>query len=99
MTGEGENVEFAKALKENIVKIFNEVGVKLHKWHSNVAELEEEKDVSQIETDETYAKQQLNKGDIKTIILGIFWNKQDDQLEVKFPNVRQKQQREEYCNT
>ena len=83
--GGGDNVESAKTSKENIAKIFNEAGFKLHKWHSNVAELEEEKDISQIKTDETYAKQQLSKGDTKATTLGISWNKQDDQLEVKFP--------------
>ena len=36
-------------------------------------------------TDEKYAKQQLSKEDTKTAILGISWNKQDGQLEVKFP--------------
>ena len=73
-----------KAFKKNIVKIFNGAGFKLHKWSSNVAKLEEEEDISQMETDETYAKQQLSKGDRKTEILGISWTKQDDQLEVKF---------------
>ena len=82
LIGGGDNTESAKKFKENIVKIFDEAGFKLHKRHSNVAELEEEKDVSQIETDETYAKQQLSKGDAKSTIPGISWNKQDDQLEV-----------------
>ena len=59
-----------KAFKKNIVKIFNGAGFKLHKWSSNVAKLEEEEDISQMETDETYAKQQLSKGDRKTEILG-----------------------------
>ena len=80
-----ENVESVKTFKENIVKIFDEAGFKLHKLHSRVAELKEEEDHSQIETDETYSKQQQNKGDTKARILGISWNKQDDQLEMKFP--------------
>ena len=58
------------------------------KRFSNFAELEEEEDVSQKETDETYSKQQLSKGDTKTATLGIFRNKQDNQLEVKFPQRR-----------
>ena len=82
---EGDNMESAKKFKEKIAKMFNGAGFKLHKWHSNVAELEEEEGVSQIETDKTYAKQQLSKGDTKATIFGISWNKQDDQLEVKFP--------------
>ena len=35
------NLESAKTFKENIAKIFNEAGFKLHKWHSNFGELEE----------------------------------------------------------
>ena len=60
------------------------ISYKLNKCHSNVPELEEEEDISQIQTDGTYAKQQLSKGDTKAKILGISLNKQDDQLEVKF---------------
>ena len=57
------NLESAKTFKENIPKIFNETGFKLYKWHSNFGELKEVEGVSQKETDETYAKQQLSKGD------------------------------------
>ena len=46
-----------KTFKENIAKILNEADFKIHKCHSNIAELEEEEDDSQIETDETYAHQ------------------------------------------
>ena len=81
--GGGENGESIKTFKKNVVKTFNEAGFKLHKWHSNIAELEEEGDHSQIETDKTYAKQQLNNGDMKTTTLRISWNKQDNQSEVK----------------
>ena len=41
VTWGGDNTEFAKIFKEKIVKIFNEAGFKLHKWHSSVAELGE----------------------------------------------------------
>ena len=41
-------------------------------------------DASQVETDYADAKQQLRKGNTKTTILGISWNKQYDQSEVKF---------------
>ena len=74
-----------QTVKEHSVKIFNGADFRLNKWHSNVTELEEEEGISQIETDKAYAKQQLSKGDTKTTILGISWNKQDDQLELKFP--------------
>ena len=83
--GGGDNMESTKKFKKNIVKILNEAGFKLHKLHSNVADLEKEGDVSQKETHETYAKQQLSKGDTQTTIFEISWNKQDNPLEVKFP--------------
>lgn len=50
-------MKFPKTFKENIAKILNEAGFRIHKCHSNIAELEEEDDVSLIETDETYAHQ------------------------------------------
>ena len=37
----GDNVESVNTFKENIVKIFNGGGFKLHKWHSNLVKLEE----------------------------------------------------------
>ena len=71
MIGGGDNVESAKTFKENIVKIFDGAGFKLHKWQSHLAQLEEEEDTSQMETYETYAKQQLSKGDTNATNLGI----------------------------
>ena len=50
--GGGESMESAKGFKENIVKI-----CKLHKWHSDVAELEEEEGDSQKETNRLKHKQ------------------------------------------
>lgn len=71
MIGGGDNIESAKTFKDKTAKILDGAGFKLHKWHFSVAELEEEEDASQIEIDETYTKQQLNKGYTKTIILEI----------------------------
>ena len=79
--GGGDNIESAKTFKEKTAKILNGAGFKLHKWHFSVPEMKEE---VKIETGETYAKQQLSKGNAKTKILGIFWSKQVDQLKVKF---------------
>lgn len=52
MIGGGESMESTKGFKENIVKI-----CKLHKWHSDVAELEEEEGDSQKETNRLKHKQ------------------------------------------
>lgn len=55
--------------KENIVKIFDEGGFKLHKWYSSYAELQVEENHSQVETENTCMKQQLIKEKMKTTIL------------------------------
>ena len=80
--GGGDNIESAKTFKDKTAKILDGAGFKLHKWHFSVAEMKEE---LKIETGETYAKQLLSKGNAKTKIVGIFWNKQVDQLKVNFP--------------
>ena len=58
---------------------------KLHKWHSNVPELEE---LAQTSTEEepTYAKQQLGipQGGLSSL-LGLPWNKERDTLSVPIP--------------
>lgn len=50
-----DNVGSAKAFK-NVIKIFDETALKLYKWHSNVTELEVNKNNSQMKSDKTYAK-------------------------------------------
>ena len=64
----------------------DEAGFKLNKFHSNVSVLEGKEDQEKIDIcqGKTFPKQQLNKGDMKTTILGISGNKQDNKLEVKF---------------
>ena len=51
----GDNVGSAKAFKQSVIKLFDEVGFKLYKWIFNVTELEEKKHHSQIKSDEIYA--------------------------------------------
>ena len=47
------NFEQVTSLKDIVIEIFNQVGFKLHKWHSNVSTLEE-KEV--VKDDQTYAR-------------------------------------------
>ena len=69
-------------LKEKVVKIFDVAGFKLHKWHSNLSELEQ--NVTQqtdIEiSEQSYGKQQLGVGRDETKLLGLSWNKAEDPL-------------------
>ena len=71
----------AKENKITAVEIFADAAFELHKWHSNVPELESA-DTDQNEGDhETYAKQQLGTPQRGGgAILGLKWNKLEDTL-------------------
>lgn len=73
-----------KELKENAIEVFQDATFKLHKWHSNVKEMEPADGSGSGE--ETYAKQQLvasSQGQCK--ILGLVWNQNKDELSVAVP--------------
>ena len=80
----GPTVREAQEIKAGAIDVFGQASIKLHKWHSNVPELEAPEDSMSEET--TFAKEQL--GTPKAgggSILGLTWNKDDDILEIKFP--------------
>ena len=74
-----------RKLKDKATTIFQDACFKLHKWHSNVPELEE---LAQTSTEEepTYAKQQLGipQGGLSSL-LGLPRNKERDTLSVPIP--------------
>lgn len=41
--GGKDNVEFPKAFKPNVIRTFDEVEFKVHKWHSNLIKLDGKK--------------------------------------------------------
>ena len=84
----GENVDNAGKLKNKATEIFANATFTLHKWHSNVRELESPDKVNP-EMLETFAKQQLGipKGE-QASILGPPWKKEEDTIGVKFPSDR-----------
>ena len=73
----------AKQLKQGAIGIFGDAKFTLHKWHLNVAELEEsERGVD----DSTFPKQQLGQSKAKSgSLLGLLWDKQEDQITVVMP--------------
>ena len=79
----GSTVQEAKGLKCDAVEIFDEAKFKLHKWHSNVPELETDHHSGE----PSFAKQQFGEpstsGESK--ILGLKWDKVDDTLHVSLP--------------
>ena len=74
----------AREMKNAATMIFADATFELHKWHSNVAELEStETDQT---ADQTFAKQQLgtsSKGE--SSLLGLKWDKLKDFLSVTLP--------------
>ena len=75
-------IEDAKTLKATAIETFKRAGFELHKWNSNVSELEDTK--APVDVDETFAKQQLgNPEHTDGKILGIHWRKEEDAIGVK----------------
>ena len=73
----------AKKLKSETAEVFADAKFELHKWHSNVPDLE----TTAGDDEPTFAKQQLetklNRG--KSKLLGLPWDKVLDTLSVVFP--------------
>lgn len=82
MTG-GANAEEVKDKKIKATEVFEDASFKLHKWHSNVEELEDKKQVPSHDGEETtFAKQQLGYDQPETKLLGLLWDKIRDTLSV-----------------
>ena len=82
-----DDTESCSEYKVTIRAIFKRAGFDLHKWHSNIKELEDD-NISEVEeNDSTFAKQQLAVKTDTTSILGLGWDKSADELEVKFPEL------------
>ena len=85
----GVNAKEVGEKKSKSIEVFNDARFKLHKWHSNLSELEAT-DPQQNETtsydvsvgEATFAKQQLGTSQSGTKLLGLQWNKSQDVLKV-----------------
>ena len=80
----GESVNQALEAKQTAQTIFNDATFELHKWQSNVRDLEAD-DSSPDEEGQTYAKQQLGAKKGESKLLGVPWNKEKDEIQVSFP--------------
>ena len=74
----------AKELRDGATEVFADAIFKLHKWNSNVKELEPKGGVSD-QDENTYAKQQLSAKGNESNILGLPWDKHNDTLQVVYP--------------
>lgn len=78
MTG-GATINEVNEKKNQACEIFEDAGFKLHKWHSNVKELES---ASTNDEEVTFAKQELGGTKLQTKLLGLPWDKSKDSLGV-----------------
>ena len=91
----GADQEKARELKETATEIFDSATFVLHKWHSNVPELEATPSAPELETPpsvesnetETIAKQKLGipKGEEASVLV-LTWHKRNETIGVKFPS-------------
>ena len=84
----GDHKEELFKFKEEATKIMEDGGFHLHKWHSNVAELEEpqttEDDAVPSQASLTYPVLEGETSPHETKILGVPWNKTEDKLSIGF---------------
>ena len=83
----GLTLEQAETRKKRSREILEDATFHLHKWSSNVLELEAEGDHQSraTESEQSYAKTQLQVQPRETNVLGLGWNKRDDKLKITFP--------------
>ena len=82
----GVTLENAVELKEQAIEIFEDATFTLHKWQSNVPELEEYP-VLPVDKEDTFAKQQLGEPHAGgSSLLGLGWNKERDEIIISFPD-------------
>ncbi len=73
----------AQLRKSTAVEIMEDAKFELHKWDSNVPELEDEH--SAPSNDQSFAKQQSQVLPNQSKLLGLKWNKSTDTISVEFP--------------
>ena len=78
----GTSVHEVRVKKEISVEIFKEASFALHKWQSNIKELEQDEQ-SNVNEDSTFAKQQL--GNETGNVLGMKWDKEADTIQMIIP--------------
>ena len=83
LTG-GQDVSQAQQRKAVAIEIMNDAKFQLHKWNSNVPELEDER--KQASDDQSFAKQQRCVKPSESKLLGLRWDKTADTISVEFPS-------------
>jgi hypothetical protein len=82
LTG-GKNVTEAEQRKSTAIEIMKDAKFELHKWNSNIHELDDGK--TALSDNQSYAKEQLQVLPNQSKLLGLQWNKSTDTISVEFP--------------
>ena len=79
-------IEEAKTRKDIAREVLEDATFELHKWGSNVPQLEAEdgKPALELSVEQSYAKTQLQVKPKESKVLGLKWDKQSDTLKVSF---------------
>ena len=80
----GGTIQEVKQKKATATEMFHQATFHLHKWHSNVTELELTEE-TETGDDLSYAKQQLGIKPRECGLLGLKWNKLTDEVGVTIP--------------
>ena len=82
----GDGKEELLKFKEEATEIMGEGGFQLHKWHSNVPEIEKQSknELKIPQANSTYAKLTVGTRPHESKILGIPWNKVEDTFSINF---------------
>ena len=75
-------IRLIKCMKRTAIGVFKGAGFQLHKWNSNVTELEADNQLT--DDSQTYAKEQLGVKTNEAKLLGPPWDKVEDTLVVTF---------------
>jgi hypothetical protein len=73
----------AEQRKSTAIEIMKDAKFELHKWNSNIRELEDGK--TALSDEQSYAKEQLQVLPNQSKLLGLQWNKSTDTISVEFP--------------
>ncbi len=80
----GTSIQEAHEKKEVSSEIFKQASFQLHKWQSNIEELEQNEQLDSTE-DTIFAKQQLGNESKAGNLLGLKWDKRADTIGGDYP--------------
>ena len=79
-----ERLHDVRRLKETIIRFLGDAKFVLHKWHSNIPEVEKGELQEGSDMEQTYAKEQMGVAGYDSALLGVPWDKKRNKISVTF---------------